>query len=62
MIRRLRALGWQGPFPAGKHPLMQKGDRTVHIPNPHRGDLDWSLTIRLLRQGGISVADWESVA
>ncbi|MFN0069106.1 MAG: hypothetical protein ACKVYV_15905 [Limisphaerales bacterium] len=41
---------------------MQKGDRTIHIPNPHRGDMDWSLTSRLLRQGGISVQDWDHVA
>ena len=31
MIRRLRELGWGGPFPVGKYPIMLKGNQTVHI-------------------------------
>ncbi|MDQ6632303.1 MAG: type II toxin-antitoxin system HicA family toxin [Verrucomicrobiota bacterium] len=47
MIRQLRELGWSGPYPGGKHSIMQKENQTVHIPNPHGGDIDWSLTKRI---------------
>jgi predicted RNA binding protein YcfA (HicA-like mRNA interferase family) len=61
-IRRLRILGWSGPFPRGKHMAMYHPDgRHVIIPNPHGGsDLDWSLTSRLLKQAKISQADLEA--
>jgi len=62
MIRRLRELGWIGPFPGGKHPIMQKNDQTVHIPNPHGNDIDWSLTKRILKQAKIEVDDWDRLS
>ena len=30
------------------------------IVNPHLGDIDWSLTKRILQQAQISTEDWES--
>jgi predicted RNA binding protein YcfA (HicA-like mRNA interferase family) len=61
LIRRLRALGWEGPFQKGKHPFMVKAGVRLTIPNPHRGDVDWSLTKRILQQAGITAEEWESV-
>jgi predicted RNA binding protein YcfA (HicA-like mRNA interferase family) len=41
---------------------MRRGDgRRVPVPNPHRGDLDWSLVKRILKQADISVDDWEKL-
>jgi hypothetical protein len=40
---------------------MRRGQLTVPIPNPHAGDIDWSLTKRILQQAGISAEDWEQV-
>lgn len=62
MIRRLREFGWRGPFAGGKHPIMQKNDQTIHIPNPHGGDIDWSLTKRILKQANIEIQDWDKLA
>jgi predicted RNA binding protein YcfA (HicA-like mRNA interferase family) len=59
MIRRFRAFGWDGPFQKGKHPFMVKGNVRLTIPNPHRGDVDWSLMKRILQQAQISVEEWE---
>jgi predicted RNA binding protein YcfA (HicA-like mRNA interferase family) len=61
LIRRLRALGWEGPFQKGKHPFMIKDGLRLTITNPHSGDIDWSLTKRILEQARISVQAWESV-
>lgn len=61
MLRRFRALGWDGPYQRGVHPFLVKQEMRLTIPNPHHGDIDWSLMKRVLRQAQISPADWESV-
>jgi hypothetical protein len=38
---------------------MQRGDRTVWIPNPHSGDIGRELLARVLRQAGVARDDWE---
>ena len=59
LIQRLRRFGWEGPFQKGKHPFMVREGVRLTLPNPHRGDIDWSLTKRILQQAGISPAQWE---
>ncbi len=60
LIRRLRSFGWQGPFQKGKHPFVIKEGSRLTIPNPHGGDIDWSLTSRILKQAGVSPEEWEA--
>ena len=60
MIRRLRALGWSGPFhDGGKHMTMDKGSHSIRIPNPHGSDIDWSLMKLILKQAEIDKDEWE---
>ena len=59
LIRYLRMLGFDGPFSGGNHQYMTRGDVTIRIPNPHRGDISTELLVRLLRQAGISRTTWE---
>jgi predicted RNA binding protein YcfA (HicA-like mRNA interferase family) len=61
LIRRLRSLGFDGPFSGGKHQFMVLGDVTVRVPNPHHGDIGKELLSRILRQAGISKDEWEQV-
>ena len=61
LIRRLRLLGFDGPYAGGKHSGMRKGPLTVPIPNAHVGDIDWSLTKRLLRRAGINPEEWDKL-
>jgi predicted RNA binding protein YcfA (HicA-like mRNA interferase family) len=61
MVRRLRALGWEGPYHRGPHPFMVRGEARLTIPNPHRGDIDWSLMKRVLRQAGIPAREWDDL-
>lgn len=59
LIRRLRKLGFEGPFPGSKHDVMARGDDSVVIPNSHRGeDISVDLLIKVLRQAGISRDEW----
>ncbi len=62
-IRRFRALGWEGPIPGGRHAAMRQPLTGVKVPlpNPHRGDVDWSLARRILEQAGIEPGDWEQL-
>jgi len=58
LVRRLRKLGFDGPFSGGKHQFMVKDDMTLTIPNPHKGDIGRELLSRILRQAGISRKEW----
>jgi hypothetical protein len=40
---------------------MQRGDVTVTLPNPHRGDIGIGLLATVLRQAGVSREEWEAV-
>lgn len=55
----MRLLGWTGPEAGKRHGAMRKGPHTVPIPNPHRGDLDWTLVKRILKQAEIDPDEWE---
>ena len=59
MLRRFRALGWDGPFQKVPHPFLWKNGVRLTIPNPHQGDIDWHLMKRILRQAGISSDEWD---
>jgi predicted RNA binding protein YcfA (HicA-like mRNA interferase family) len=61
LIRYLRQVGFTGPFSGGKHEFMVKGNRTLWVPNPHRGDIGLALLTRLLRQAGIEKSEWEAL-
>jgi predicted RNA binding protein YcfA (HicA-like mRNA interferase family) len=58
LVRKLKEIGFEGPFPGGKHQWMRRGALRITIPNPHRGAIDPGLIRRILRQAGISVDEW----
>ena len=59
LVRGLRALGWNGPTRAGKHPVMTQGPQQIVLPNPHAGSINTGLLSRILRQAGITREEWE---
>jgi predicted RNA binding protein YcfA (HicA-like mRNA interferase family) len=61
LIRWLKKVGFDGPYSGGNHQLMIKGNRTLRLPNPHRGDIGKELLARILRQAGISKDEWEKL-
>lgn len=34
-VRRLRKLGFEGPYPGARHPFFVKDGHPYHVPNPH---------------------------
>lgn len=59
LIRRLRKLGFEGPFSGGRHSFMKKGQLKLRIPNPHMGDINGSLLKEILKQADVSEEQWE---
>jgi hypothetical protein len=57
-VRKLKVLGFEGPFPGGKHQWMQRGRLRLTIPNPHRGAFDPGFVRRILRQAAIEIEEW----
>jgi predicted RNA binding protein YcfA (HicA-like mRNA interferase family) len=60
LVRKLKGLGFEGPFAGGKHQWMRRGGLRVTIPNPHGGAIDPGLIRRILRQAGITLDAWLS--
>ena len=60
LVRKLKSLGFEGPFPGGKHHWMRRGGLRLTIPHPHGGAIDPGLIRRILRQAGITLDEWTS--
>lgn len=61
LVRALKNAGFKGPFAGGHHEMMQRGDVTIRIPSPHRGDTARNLLAEILRQAGITREQWEKL-
>jgi predicted RNA binding protein YcfA (HicA-like mRNA interferase family) len=62
LIRYLRQLGFEGPFSGGRHEFMAPGQIRLALPNPHSGrEISTALLVEVLRQPGISRAEWEAL-
>ena len=60
LIRRLKKIGFDGPYPGSDHDFMVRGDNFVRIPNPHRREIGVKLISEILREGGIDRDEWLS--
>jgi predicted RNA binding protein YcfA (HicA-like mRNA interferase family) len=60
--RRLRSLGFEGPFVGGHRSLMARSDLRLIVPNLHHGDISADLLARIIRQAGVSREAWYNTA
>ena len=60
-IRRLRRLGFDGPYSGGRHEFMLRDTQRLILPNPHRHDIGPSLLARLLQQANVTRDEWSAV-
>ena len=63
LIRFLKELGFAGPYSGGRHEYMVRDSDRLRLtnPNPHKGEIGRSLLAELLREAGISRAEWEKL-
>jgi predicted RNA binding protein YcfA (HicA-like mRNA interferase family) len=59
LVKKFRALGFDGPYSGSRHLFMAKRDLKVRIPNPHKGDISKHLVAEILRQAEITSDEWE---
>lgn len=60
LIRKFRALGYDGPFAGKRHQFMRLGSRKIRIPNPHGSqDISAALVSEIVRQVEVDQADWD---
>jgi predicted RNA binding protein YcfA (HicA-like mRNA interferase family) len=60
LIRRLKKIGFEGPFQGSDHDFMVRGDNFVRIPNDHGREIGVNLISEILREGGVSRDEWLS--
>ncbi|MEI2761394.1 MULTISPECIES: type II toxin-antitoxin system HicA family toxin [Methanothrix] len=60
LIKRLKSLGFSGPYAGPDHAFMVRGFARIRIPNPHKQEIGISLLVEILREGGISREEWLS--
>ena len=61
LIKKLRKLGFIGPFSATRHEYMKCGNQKIFIPNPHRKDIGIPLLKRIIKQVGISEKEFKEL-
>ena len=58
LLRRLKQLGFEGPYTGGRHEFMARGSTRLAVPNPHRQEIGVDLLVRILRQAGVTREEW----
>ena len=58
LIKRLKELGFEGPYQGGRHPYMVKEGLVLTIPNPHKKSIGVDLLSRILKQANITREEW----
>ncbi len=53
LIRKLRKLGFVGPYSAARHQYMERESVRIFIPNPHGKDIGVPIIKQILKQAGI---------
>ena len=61
LIRKLKNLGFVGPYSGGKHEFMERGNLRLVIPNPHRGDIGVRLISIILKQIDLPSNDFDAL-
>ncbi len=61
LIRKLRNLGFDGPFVATRHQYMLRESEKIFVPNPHGKDIGVPLLRRIIKQLNIAVEEFISL-
>ena len=54
LVYYLKQVGFEGPYSSGKHQFMIKGNLSITIPNPHKGDIGVDFLVKILIQAKVS--------
>lgn len=54
LIKKLKLLGFEGPYSGGKHQFMTKNNFKLSIPNPHNKDIGIVLLAKIIKELNIT--------
>lgn len=54
LIKKLRKVGFSGPYPAARHEYMSRNGEKIFIPNPHGKDIGLPIIKKIIDQLRIS--------
>ncbi|MCP6718327.1 MAG: type II toxin-antitoxin system HicA family toxin [Patescibacteria group bacterium] len=54
LIKKLRKLGFSGPYSAARHEYMKRNNEKIFVPNPHGKDIGLPIIKKIIRQLKIS--------
>jgi len=58
LIKKLKMLGFRGPYSGGKHLFMIKDNFKLSIPNPHQKDIGIVLLSLVIKELKLTVQDF----
>ena len=61
LIRKLKSLGFEGPFVAKRHQYMLKESKKIFIANPHGKDIGVPLVSLIIKQLNITLDEFNSL-
>ena len=61
LVRKLKAIGFTGPFSGGKHEFMKRELFRIVVPNPHRGDIGRALLSQIIKDVNITPKEFENL-
>ncbi len=61
LIKKLNAIGFEGPFSGGKHEYMVNGAHRIFIPNPHKGEIGVVLLKLIIKELGITFDEFNQL-
>lgn len=50
LIKKLRKIGFLGPYPATRHEYMKRDSEKIFIPNPHGKDIGVPIIKKIINQ------------
>ena len=60
-IKKLKLLGFIGPFSGGKHQYMERNNFRIAIPNSHGKDIGSALLSKMLHDIGVSSKEFNKL-
>ncbi len=61
LVYYLKQVGFEGPYSGGKHQFMIKGNLSITVSNPHKGDIGVDFLVKILWQAKVSKEEWEKL-
>ncbi len=58
LIKKLKRIGFTGPYSGTRHQYLEKENHLIFIPNPHGKDIGIPLLKQIIKQIGINKNDF----